>query len=111
MQFDIFTLFPEICAAYLQESILKRAQEAGLVEVIYVPDDLLALLPAAPPGRPAFSSAGSPAPLSTGKPWRNRWPRGPTGPPSRRTRAGELSRARVTRFAPSATAPPLRPKR
>jgi len=33
MRFDIFTLFPEICAAYLQESILKRAQAAGLVSV------------------------------------------------------------------------------
>jgi tRNA (guanine37-N1)-methyltransferase len=33
MRFDLFTLFPEICAAYLQESILKRAQETGLVGV------------------------------------------------------------------------------
>ena len=33
MRFDIFTLFPEICVAYLQESILKRAQAAGLLEV------------------------------------------------------------------------------
>ncbi len=33
LRFDLFTLFPEICAAYLQESILKRAQAAGLVEV------------------------------------------------------------------------------
>ena len=33
MRFDLFTLFPEICAAYLQESILKRAQAAGLIEV------------------------------------------------------------------------------
>lgn len=33
MQFDIFTLFPEICAPYLQGSILKRAQAAGLVEI------------------------------------------------------------------------------
>ena len=32
MRFDLFTLFPEICAAYLQESILKRAQTAGLIE-------------------------------------------------------------------------------
>jgi tRNA (guanine37-N1)-methyltransferase len=32
MRFDLFTLFPEICHAYLQESILKRAQEAGLLE-------------------------------------------------------------------------------
>src|ERR1700704_6178222 len=33
MRFDLFTLFPEICAAYLQESILKRAREAGLISV------------------------------------------------------------------------------
>ncbi len=33
LRFDIFTLFPEICVAYLQESILKRAQAAGLIEV------------------------------------------------------------------------------
>jgi tRNA (guanine37-N1)-methyltransferase len=33
LRFDLFTLFPEICAAYLQESILKRAQEAGIVGV------------------------------------------------------------------------------
>lgn len=33
MHFDLFTLFPEICTAYLQESILKRAQQAGLVSV------------------------------------------------------------------------------
>lgn len=33
MRFELFTLFPEICAAYLQESILKRAQAAGLVSV------------------------------------------------------------------------------
>lgn len=33
LHFDLFTLFPDICAAYLQESILKRAQEAGLVSV------------------------------------------------------------------------------
>src|SRR3990170_408774 len=33
MRFDIFTLFPEICSAYLQESILKRAQAAGLVSI------------------------------------------------------------------------------
>jgi tRNA (guanine37-N1)-methyltransferase len=32
MRFDLFTLFPEICNAYLQESILKRAQAAGLLE-------------------------------------------------------------------------------
>ena len=33
LRFDIFTLFPDICAAYLQESILKRAQDAGIVGV------------------------------------------------------------------------------
>jgi tRNA (guanine37-N1)-methyltransferase len=33
LRFDLFTLFPEICTAYLQESILKRAQAAGLVEI------------------------------------------------------------------------------
>lgn len=33
LRFDLFTLFPEICVAYLQESILKRAQAAGLVDV------------------------------------------------------------------------------
>ena len=33
MRFDLFTLFPAICHAYLQESILKRAQAAGLLEV------------------------------------------------------------------------------
>ncbi|MGQ0605276.1 MAG: tRNA (guanosine(37)-N1)-methyltransferase TrmD [Anaerolineales bacterium] len=33
MRFDIFTLFPEVCAPYLQESILKRAQENGRVSV------------------------------------------------------------------------------
>ena len=33
MRFDVFTLFPNICAAYLNESILKRAQEAGLIHV------------------------------------------------------------------------------
>ncbi|HRE28219.1 MAG TPA: tRNA (guanosine(37)-N1)-methyltransferase TrmD, partial [Anaerolineales bacterium] len=33
MRFDIFTLFPEVCAPYVQESILKRAQAAGLLEV------------------------------------------------------------------------------
>lgn len=32
MRFDVFTLFPEICAPYLQESILKRAQAAGLAQ-------------------------------------------------------------------------------
>ena len=33
LRFDLFTLFPDICAAYLGESILKRAQESGLVSV------------------------------------------------------------------------------
>ncbi len=33
MRFDLFTLFPEVCAPYLQESILKRAQAAGRVDV------------------------------------------------------------------------------
>ena len=33
VRFDLFTLFPELCAAYLQASILKRAQAAGLVSV------------------------------------------------------------------------------
>ena len=33
MRFALFTLFPDICHAYLQESILKRAQAAGLLAV------------------------------------------------------------------------------
>ena len=33
MRFDVFTLFPEVIAAYLDESILKRAQETGRLEV------------------------------------------------------------------------------
>jgi tRNA (guanine37-N1)-methyltransferase len=33
MHFDLFTLFPDICRAYVQESILKRAQAAGLLHV------------------------------------------------------------------------------
>jgi len=33
MRFDVFTLFPEIFPPYLNESILKRAQEAGLLQV------------------------------------------------------------------------------
>jgi tRNA (guanine37-N1)-methyltransferase len=33
VRFDVFTLFPDICHAYLQASILKRAQAAGLLEV------------------------------------------------------------------------------
>jgi tRNA (guanine37-N1)-methyltransferase len=34
MRFDVFTLFPEMFSAYLNESILKRAREAGLLEVL-----------------------------------------------------------------------------
>jgi tRNA (guanine37-N1)-methyltransferase len=34
MRFEIFTLFPEMFEAVMAESILKRAQEAGLLEVI-----------------------------------------------------------------------------
>jgi len=33
MQFDIFTLFPEIFEPYLQSSILQRARQRGLLEV------------------------------------------------------------------------------
>ena len=33
MQFDVFTLFPEVLEPYLQSSILKRAQEADLLAV------------------------------------------------------------------------------
>jgi len=33
LRFDLFTLFPDICTAYLQESIIKRAQDAGIVSV------------------------------------------------------------------------------
>ena len=33
MQFDVFTLFPEVLEPYLQSSILKRAQQTGLLEV------------------------------------------------------------------------------
>jgi hypothetical protein len=36
--------------------------EASLVEVIYLPDDLLALLPAAPPAQPVFALAAAAAP-------------------------------------------------
>lgn len=31
MKFDILTIFPEVCDAYFNESILKRAQESGKV--------------------------------------------------------------------------------
>lgn len=33
LRFDVFSLFPEVFAPYLQSSILKRAQENGLLEV------------------------------------------------------------------------------
>lgn len=33
MRFDIFTLFPEMFAGVFDESILKRAREAGLLEI------------------------------------------------------------------------------
>jgi tRNA (guanine37-N1)-methyltransferase len=33
MQFDIFTLFPEVITPYLNSSILQRAQENGLIHV------------------------------------------------------------------------------
>ena len=33
MRIDIVTLFPEIALAPLNESIIKRAQEAGIVEI------------------------------------------------------------------------------
>ena len=33
MQFDIFTLFPEVITTYLNSSILQRAQENGLIHV------------------------------------------------------------------------------
>jgi tRNA (guanine37-N1)-methyltransferase len=33
MRFDILTLFPEIFSGYLGQSLLKRAIDAGLVEV------------------------------------------------------------------------------
>jgi hypothetical protein len=39
-----------------------RQAEAGPVEVIYLPDDLLALLPGAPPPGPAFALAAAAAP-------------------------------------------------
>ncbi len=34
MRFDIFTLFPEMFAGVFDESILKRARDAGLVEIL-----------------------------------------------------------------------------
>src|SRR3989304_10080807 len=33
MRFEIFTLLPGVCPAYLESSILKRAREKGLLEV------------------------------------------------------------------------------
>ena len=33
MRFDVLTLFPEVFPAYLNSSILRKAQEAGIVEV------------------------------------------------------------------------------
>src|SRR5438067_4213190 len=33
MQIDILTLFPEICRAPLSESMMKRAQENGIVDL------------------------------------------------------------------------------
>src|SRR5438445_13632601 len=33
MKIDIVTLFPEICRAPLSESIMRRAQEKGIVEL------------------------------------------------------------------------------
>jgi tRNA (guanine37-N1)-methyltransferase len=33
MQFDVFTLFPEIFPAYLESSILQRARQRGLIDV------------------------------------------------------------------------------
>lgn len=34
MRFDVFTLLPEVMRAYLQASILGKAQEAGLIDVV-----------------------------------------------------------------------------
>jgi len=33
MRFDVFSLFPEVFQPYLEISILKRAIQAGLIEV------------------------------------------------------------------------------
>jgi tRNA (guanine37-N1)-methyltransferase len=33
MRFDVFTLMPEVFPAYLESSILQRAQERGLIEI------------------------------------------------------------------------------
>lgn len=34
MQIDLFTLFPEVCPAYLSSSILRRAHESGALNVV-----------------------------------------------------------------------------
>ena len=33
MQFEVFTLLPEVFPSYLETSILKRARERGLIDV------------------------------------------------------------------------------
>ncbi len=33
MRFDVFTILPEVMEAYLQASMLRRAQSAGLLDV------------------------------------------------------------------------------
>ena len=33
MRFDVLTLFPEVFAGYLDQSLIKRAQDRGLVTV------------------------------------------------------------------------------
>lgn len=33
LRFDLFTLFPDICQAYVRESILQRAQAKGIVDI------------------------------------------------------------------------------
>jgi tRNA (guanine37-N1)-methyltransferase len=34
MKFDIITIFPNICDSYFNESILKRAQDKGLIDIM-----------------------------------------------------------------------------
>lgn len=34
MRFDILTIFPDIFSSYIKESILRRAQEKGLLEIV-----------------------------------------------------------------------------
>ncbi|MDD5083504.1 MAG: tRNA (guanosine(37)-N1)-methyltransferase TrmD [Candidatus Moranbacteria bacterium] len=34
MKFDIITIFPNICDSYCNESILKRAKERGLIDIV-----------------------------------------------------------------------------